>query len=61
MRNSGLNETQVQDFFLNEDYQKKYQQPHIDRQYNSHGRKQRTSESFFMKVKEDSEKAGLFQ
>ena len=44
----------------NQDYQGKYQQPHICRWYHSNGRKwRRTLKSLLMRVKEESEKAGL--
>ena len=43
----------------NQYYQEKYQQPQICRWYHSNGRKWRESKSFLMRVKEESEKAGL--
>ena len=44
---------------LHQDYQEQYQQPQIYRWYHSNVRKQRGTKSFLMRVKEESEKAGL--
>ena len=43
----------------NQDYQKKYQQPQFCRWYHSNGRKWKETKEPLMKVKDESEKAGL--